>query len=144
MEFEKKIFKAYAGKIVIDKDGEVIHKIKSLLIPKYFYENFERPCVGCKTIFVPRNFMINQGMLHWDFGMKNDGQFILYSIKTKKGSKLNVLNKLFSEVENIARIKGINEIYAYTHVFSRNVLNRLGWEKVNLTLDSPYRKSISL
>jgi hypothetical protein len=120
--------RAYAGSISIDREGVVKHRVKTNPIIRPFYEYLGRYySIGCRTTLIGREHMVNQGELHWDIEEGYAGSFIIYAIKTKKGSGLQILGTLLSEAEKVAKIKGFSEISGYSRVFRPKLAERHGW-----------------
>ena len=126
---EKKIQKAYAGLIEIDKQGNIENKYISNPLIKLLYKRIWRHCIAYTNVLIGltnRGYMLNEGILHWDVGMYSD-EFIIYSIRTKKGNRIQTLKKLFSEAEKVAKIKGFKEIFGFSNVIRTSSAKKFGW-----------------
>ena len=125
----KLISNSYAGSILIKDNERIDYKFWKGSILKHFYEHIWRKyIIGWKTTLTNHNHMNYQGILHWDINMKRSESFIIYSIKTKKGTPIRTLKTLLSEVEKIAVVRGFDTMFGYSRIINPTVARRFGWE----------------
>ena len=144
-DLQERILQAKYGIIKLN-DGKIEHYP---LVPHNVFENFIfRTYIrlevfgvqACKKIDFLRKLNNNDAKVVW--GQHVDLEFL--GLKSKRNGTYSDISTMFKEVDNVARIKGLDYINGATSVVKRSIMERFGYTFLNKNLEiSYYRKNIN-
>ncbi len=115
-----KVRNSKSGYILLDTNGNLSHKS----IAGGRLVDLEGLLSTIGVVLFPRTLLPYQGVLFW---YRSDNELVLHGMKTKEGTNLLALNRLYNEFERLARETSMTSITTSTHI-PEKVMRRLGFK----------------